>query len=76
MSDLIFLKDKIMTTFETVLPKWKCCQAHRERLIRTPGQILSLTSHLSFSAAEATADSSLGGSYTTARDSMAASHTR
>ena len=42
-------------------------KAHRERLIRTPGQILSLTSHLSFS--NVTADGtgtgeSLGGSYT------------
>jgi len=40
-------------------------KAHRERLIRTPGQILSLTSHLSFS--NVTGDltgESLGGSYT------------
>ena len=48
-------------------------KAHRERLIRTPGQILSLTSHLSFSnvTGDCTTDS-LGGSYTV-RDST--SHT-
>ena len=40
-------------------------KAHRDRLIRTPGQILSLTSHLSFSnvTADCTGES-LGGSYT------------
>ena len=49
-------------------------KAHLERLIRTPGQILSLTEHLSFSNATAECtNESLGGSYTVSlRDS---SHT-
>lgn len=59
-------------------------QALRERLIRTPGQILSLTSHLSFSnvTTESESDSrrtgcdSYGGSYTTISHEIPPDHGR
>ena len=62
------MKDKELQVadFVTKTPFPVGSKAHRERLIRTPGQILSLTSHLSFS--NVTGDSSapgetMGGSY-------------
>ena len=54
-----------MADFVSKTPFPAGSKAHRDRLIRTPGQILSLTSHLSFSnvTGDCTGES-LGGSYT------------